>query len=130
VLKVLIAEDDLMIADLAEEILVGGDTKFAASPARYLRPSPWLSFTSPILSYSTSASPTVVSAPRSPPSCFRLAGSASLCCRERIAGGADNRRSSSNSETATRPIAGDYLTTPAARTGLAFRFTLRWSILL
>ena len=37
---------------------------------------------------------------------------------------------SSNSESATRPAAGNCLTTPTAQTSLAFRFTIRWSILL
>jgi hypothetical protein len=49
--------------------------RYVASPARWLRRSPWVNITSLILPSSISASPTVVWAPRSQPGCFRLADS-------------------------------------------------------
>jgi hypothetical protein len=63
-LKVLIAEDDLMmIADLRKKILVDGGYKVCGIARTVPEAAPWLSFTSLILPYSISASPTVVSAP-------------------------------------------------------------------
>ena len=76
-MKVLIAEDDLMIADMAEEILVEHGYEvcgIARTVAEAVALGRRHSLTSPS---STCGSPTVGLAPRSPPNWALLAGSAS-----------------------------------------------------